>query len=179
MHPMYHLPWQPTAPDQARPPLQKRGGSEMKGTSDAPQSSCSLLAMSRHASRLMSPPLPVPWAAVPLSVWRLPSPLSMHGLSQNATRSPADRWGPKQWGSHSNKGWVDGVCDCVPAAYVPTAISSFPSVCMDLRSRPVGRAPSITSSQPIMLTDTLVESTPWLLIALAVIFMFVREAENR
>lgn len=45
------------------------------------------------------PPLLVPWAAVPISVWCLPSPLSMHGLSQNATRSLTDRWGLKQWGA--------------------------------------------------------------------------------
>lgn len=67
---------------------------------DASQSRCSLLAASWRAPRLMSPPpLLVPWAAVPISVWCLPSPLSMHGLSQNATRSLTDRWGLKQWGA--------------------------------------------------------------------------------
>lgn len=39
---------------------------------------------------------------------------------------------------------------------------------------PAGWAPSIASSQPITLTDTLVESTPWLLTPPTVIFMFVR-----
>jgi len=49
------------------------------------------------------------------------------------------------------------VCDTFLAA-----ISSFPTVCMDLGGWPVGQAPSITSSQPIMLTDSSVESAPWL-----------------
>lgn len=56
----------------------------------------------------------------------------MHGLSQNATRSPTDRWGLKQWGAIQTRS--EGLCvpDGFLADYVPTAISSFPSVCMDL-----------------------------------------------
>lgn len=91
----------------------------------------------------------------------------MHGLSQNATRSLTDRWGLKQWGAIQTRnggGRVVCVCMCVCdsflAAYVPTAISSFPTVCMDLGGWPVGQAPSITNSQPIMLTDSSVESAP-------------------
>lgn len=58
------------------------------------------------------PPFCAPWAAVKLSVWCLPSTLSMHSLSQNATRLLTDRWGLKQWGGgDSNKQWkIAWVC---------------------------------------------------------------------
>lgn len=59
---MYHLSWQSTALDQARPVPQKRGGSVIGGSGwgapDAPHSSCSLLAMSRQAPWINDPASP-------------------------------------------------------------------------------------------------------------------------
>lgn len=163
-----------------RPSLQREVGSGMKGAPDVPQSSCSLLATSWHASGLMSPPLCLFLGLLSRYLYTArQAPLSMHGLSQNATRSPTDRWGLKQWGAVQTRRVraCVYVCDGFLADYVPTAISSFPSVCIDLGGWPVGQALSITTSRPIMLTDTSVESTPCLLIAPMPMFMW--KAESR
>lgn len=71
------------------------------------------------------------------------------------------------------------VSDSLLVAHVPTTVSSFPTVCMDLGGWPVGQAPSITRSQPITLTDSSVEGTPWLLIVLSAMHMLMWKAESR
>lgn len=106
-HPMYHLPWQSTAPDQARPLLQRgvRQRWERAGLFQIllnPAAACwQCQGMSAHPwinERLPSLCLFLGLLSHTICMV-LPSPLSMHGLSQNATRSLTDRWGLKQWGA--------------------------------------------------------------------------------
>ena len=65
-HPMYHLPWQSPAPDQARPLLQRGAGQRSGGGGGG--SRCTSIQLQpvgyvtawQHSPGLMTPPLPIP-----------------------------------------------------------------------------------------------------------------------
>lgn len=180
----------PAAPGQSG--AAAGAASEMKGAPDARQIQLQPVGNVGAASLWINEPPykhPHPTNSPPTA----PSPTPSLGCGPTICMAPAKLIIHARFQSKCHA-LIDGrlnkrACVCMRVRSEPAhnAISSFPYVCMDLGRRhlqpphplPAGRAPSIASSQPITLTDTLVESTPWLLTRPTVIFMFMPGAESR